>query len=109
MRRWFRDKAASLDLWWGLYGRFSAPVLLLSPRRRLAARENRARRADHEDVLRLLQNIRRRVALVRQYDATVDRLGKRRQEMVATELRMLDDGVMFERIFKRPPEKQPDE
>lgn len=45
----------------------------------------------------------------RQYEATIAQLGELRQEMIATELRVLDDGVLFERIFRRPPEKQPDE
>ncbi|RDG36710.1 hypothetical protein [Streptomyces corynorhini] len=109
VREWFRGKVASLDMWWGLYGQFSAPVLLLSPRRRRVAREYTARPTDHDDVLRLLQNIRERVALRRQYDATIAQLGKLRQEMVAAELRVLDDGVLFERVFRRPQERQPEE
>ncbi|MEV7427060.1 MULTISPECIES: hypothetical protein [unclassified Streptomyces] len=81
----------------------------MSPRRRRVVRDDKARRANHDDALRLLQNIRERVALRRQYEATIAQLGELRQEMIATELRVLDDGVLFERIFRRPPEKQPDE
>ncbi|MFI6702046.1 hypothetical protein ACIBJC_24275 [Streptomyces sp. NPDC050509] len=50
-----------------------------------------------------LQMLRERIVLRRERDAAVSELEKVRQELIANELRILDDGVLFERIFGSPP------
>ncbi|MFJ2112305.1 hypothetical protein ACIOEX_10485 [Streptomyces sp. NPDC087850] len=57
---------------------------------------------EDRDTVSYLQLIRERIALRRELNAAKAELEKVRKEMIATELRMLDDAVFFERIFGRP-------
>lgn len=89
--KWFKDKTVGLEMWWGLYGQFSAPVQLISPRPRRIHREARSDYATPACAEAQLERFRQHVA------------DRRYQEELMAAIQNTDEAVLYQRIFGQPP------